>query len=431
MKKMLALVLVFTLVLGVSVCGSAPAADPAPNTGVPGGTSGDTPDEISGTPEISGDLIVWLNDVPYAEALIEAFMGKYPDVNVEFEMVYSLGSTEKLALDGPAGNGPDVFHCAEVSTGIADGLIEPVPADLQAKIEDLIIESAVNSMKRDGKLYGLPFQLSNAALFYNKDLVDFVPETFERIIEFAKTYNDPAAGKYAFRVQPNNDYFMPIYTSAFGYRIFGPNGDDYKNPGFDSPEYAKGLEFFISLREILDVDTVDSQSEFVYNAFDRGEVPFVFNGPWGITSARDAGLNFGVIKIPTINGVQPEAYAGADMACVSSYAKNPAAAFAFLDFMMSVEGARIRYETMGSAIALKDISNIPGLADDEWLQGFAAQANYTHPLPSIPAMNCVWLPEQDMMSLIWDGVLDIEEGQKKLMEDYELALNAIDLSMYN
>lgn len=433
MKKLLALILSLVLMLGLCACASSNQSVKEAPTDAKADDAVSVTEKSSGSGrEISGDLLVWLPYENHAQAIIKAFNKKYPNVHVEYEIIGTLETAEKLSLDGPSGVGADVIWTGADRFNIEDGYIEPFPEDVQTRIENLLLESAVNSVKtEDGKMYGLPFSLQTVALYYNKDLVEAPPETFEEILEFANSYNDPTSGKYALRLMPNSSYTNYFCLTPFGYRWFGESGTDWKNPGFDSPEVAQGLAFFKSLREAYNVDNADATNDAVYGAFDRGEVPFVINGPWGIASAKAAGINFGITKIPTINGKQPYTFAGAQLIAVSSYSKNFDAAFAFTEFFLSNEGAQILFETQGISTALKDISSVPGLSDDEYLTGFAEQERYTYPQPVIPEMNLSWQPTMAMMEFVWDGKLSIEEAQAKAMSDYELLLNGNGKSMYN
>lgn len=433
MKKLLAFTLALALALGLCACtgGQQTAATTAPPESTESATAEPTAEATEGSKEISGNLLVWLPYENHAQALIKAFNEKYPNVTVEYEIIGTLETAEKLSLDGPAGVGADVIWTGADRFNIDDGYIEPFPADVQSRIEDVLLDAAVSAKMKDGKMYGLPISLQTVALYYNKDLVETPPETFEEILEFAKTYNDPASGKYALRLMPNSSYTNYFCLTPFGYRWFGESGEDWKNPGFDSPAVAEGLAFFKSLREAYDVDNADATNDAVYGAFDRGEVPFVINGPWGVASAKAAGLNFGVTKLPTIGGKQPYTFAGAQIIAVSSYSKNFDAAFAFAEFFLSNEGAQILYETQGTSTALKDISGVPGLSEDEYLRGFAEQEQFTYPQPVIPEMNLSWQPTMAMMEFVWDGKLTIEEAQAKAMEDYELLLNGNGESMFN
>ncbi|MCL1819155.1 MAG: maltose ABC transporter substrate-binding protein [Oscillospiraceae bacterium] len=436
MKKLVVLFLIAALLLSLAACGNETAPPPSGiNTPTPTSTTNDS-SAASGTEdqpdvEISGDLYVWIGFEPLAEAIIEGFNNIYPNVNVRYDIV-GLDVDAKLALDGPSGVGPDVFsvgHTA-ISLLVADGLAEPFPASLQDMVKDVMIDSTVSTGTVNGTVYGVPYSVEPVILLYNKDLIDAPPATMEEIIETAKTYNDPAAGKYFMRWALDG-YHNYIFPSAFGFKVFGPNGDDWKNPGLDSPEMAKGLAYYASMRSVFDVNYGDADWNTTIAAFHRGETPLCISGPWGIAGCKDAGLNFGTSKIPTINGVQPNSLSGIMLAAVSSYAKNFDAAFAFVEYMASVEVANMIYGVYGSVPALKDLTGVKGIAEDEWIVGMADQAQYTDAAPTIPEVKYLWEPWGEMSTFVWDGVLSIEEAQDRAMEMYEILLNAGGLSRFD
>ncbi|MCL2035410.1 MAG: maltose ABC transporter substrate-binding protein [Oscillospiraceae bacterium] len=433
MKKKLALVLVFVIVLALSACGGG-GTTPANNTGnqnASAESAGNAPDDGAGG-NISGNLLVWFSDNDNLnQAIGEAFTAKYPNVAIEFG-TWDLEASEKMALAGPAGTGADVFRIAHnaVINSFQDGTSEPFPADLKAKYQDVMVDAVLSAGIIENTLYGAPIMMENIAFIYNKDLVDTPPETFEEIFEFAKTYNNPSANQYAMRWQVTSSYFNHLFLTAFGYQIFGPNGDDYRQFGIDSPNVAQALEFFQSLRDVFPVNAHDANDvDAAEGAFARGEVPFCITGWWQFPTFKEAGVNFGVTKFPTINGVQPRCYSGSHVLAVSSYSQNKDAAFAFVDFCVSEEGATIMYNLSSSLPALKDPSGIPGLSDDEHMMGVIEQAPYADPVPSIPEINFTWDTLKNLYTYVWDGSMTIEDAQTKTMEDYEIQLNAIGKSM--
>ncbi|MCL2084388.1 MAG: extracellular solute-binding protein [Oscillospiraceae bacterium] len=434
MKKVLALVLALALAFIMFACADTSSTGGVTNTPTPpasapaGGTSDDGPDPA----DISGDLLFWMGDTPLAPALIEGFTAQYPNVNVSYEMASFDEIIQKLSLDGPAGMGPDVIAVGDstVSAAVADGLLEPFPADLQAKVEDVILESALSTSTVGESLYGVPYSMEPVVFFYNKDLVDGPPASFEEIIEFAKTYNDPSIGKYAMR-WTTDGYHNHHFLTAFGWRIMGQNWDDWKNPGFDSPEAAKGLAFYKSMRAVFDISTEAADYNATVGAFVRGEAPYLISGPWAVAGCREAGLNFGTSKMPTVNGAQPRTLTANQVVAVSSFSKNFDAAFAFAEYIASVEVANMTYSIYGAAPALKDISGIEGLAEDDMIIGMAEQAAYTDHVPTIPEVQYIWLAWAEMFAFVWDDLLSVEDSQQRAMETYETALNVGGLSMYD
>ena len=375
---------------------------------------------------VAGDLLVWLDNEDWARAVISAFNRHYPDVNVKFENVGNVDSRGKVSLDGPAGIGPDVFLMPHdhIGNAIIDDICLPFPPDMQEKFTDLILDAAIRTCTFEGDLYAVPISTENIAFFYNRDLLGNtpVPQTFEEIIAFAERWNNPSANRYALRWQVDDSYHNYFFLTAFGMELFGPEMDDFRNPGFDSPEAGQGIGFHNSLRRFYNVNTADATWDSTVAAFQRGEVPFTITGPWAIGDAQRNRVNFGITKLPTIEGRQPRCFSGNIVAAVSSYSRNPAAALAFVDFLASVEGKTIQFNLTGKLAAFKDISGIEGLRDDVLLRGIMEQAPYADPMPVIPEVNQMWDAMKALFTFTWDNQLPIEGAQEKAMETYDTSL---------
>ncbi|ABX42669.1 sugar ABC transporter substrate-binding protein [Lachnoclostridium phytofermentans] len=432
-KKVLALLITTTMVFSMVGCGSkgkdvSNSTTPSPTPQSEKKQAESNSNQGGEEKKISGDLLVWLDNDDWADAVIEAFNAKYPDVTIEYQNVGNVDTRGKVSLDGPAGIGPDVFLMPHDHMGIAieDGLCEPMTDELQKKYENNILDAALETCTADGKVYGVPISTENIALFYNKDLYgENPPSSFEEIIEFAKGYNDFAAGKYTMAWQVDDAYHNYLFLTAFGMQLFGPDMRDYKTPGWDTPQVTEAIDFYRSLRkQLFDVNVVDASWDATVAAFQRGEVPLTISGPWAISDALTNGVNFGVTKLPTIKGVQPRCFSGNIIASVSSYAKNKEAAYAFVDFLAGEEGATIMYKVTGKMTALKDISNIAGLKEDVYLKGIQEQSPYADPMPIIPEMSQAWDAIKNLFTFTWDNTLTSKEAQDKAMDTYKTALQA-------
>ncbi|GHT74854.1 maltose-binding periplasmic protein [Spirochaetia bacterium] len=371
-------------------------------------------------------LLVWLDNDGWAEEVIAAFNEKYPDIQIEYQNVGSVDTRGKVSLDGPADIGPDVYIMPHDHIGLAinDGIVEPVPADLRAKYNDLILTASLSTCTSGGELYAVPISTENIAFFYNKDLLGGapVPRSFEEIQRFAETYNNPQTNKWALRWAVDDSYTNYFFLTAFGMELFGPNMDDYRNPGWDGEAARRGVEFHHSFKKYYNVKVADATYDSTVGAFQRGEVPFTIVGPWGIDDAKKNGINFGVTKLPTINGNQPRCFSGNIVAAVSSYSKKMDAAFAFVDFLASLEGETILYEQTGKMAAWKDISTIPGLRDDVYMKGIQEQAPYADPMPIIPEMSQAWDAQKALFTFTWDDQLTVPQAQQKAMETFDTSL---------
>ena len=382
--------------------------------------------EKSAEGRITGNLLVWMDNKEWAEAVITAFNAHFPDVKVHYENVGNVDSRGKVSLDGPAGIGPDVFLMTHdhIGNAIIDDICLSLPIELQQKYSGLLLEASLKTCTFDGELFAIPISTENIAFFYNLDLLEGkpVPSSFEEIIAFAQEWNNPAINRYALRWQVDDSYHNYFFLTAFGMELFGPDMDDFRFPGFDTGGAKRGVEYHNSLRRFFNVNTADATWDATVAAFQRGEVPFTITGPWAIGDARKNGINFGVAKLPTINGNQPRCFSGNIIAAVSSYSKNIPASLAFVDFLAGEEGAKIQFDLTGKLAAYNDVSGIEGLRDDAYLRGIMEQAPFADPMPIIPEVNQMWDALKALFTFTWDRILSVEEAQAKAMETFDIAL---------
>ncbi len=377
-------------------------------------------------------LKVWLDNDDYANAIIEAFNAKYPKVKIEYEKVGAVDTRAKMELDGEAGLGADVFVQPHdgIGASLESAIIGPM-GQYTDQIKDRFLDSSVGTVMSKGQAYGVPISTESVALFYNKTLLneltgsDAAPTEWDQISELAKTYNNKKKNQWTVRWEVGNSYMSYFFLSANGYDLFGKDGTDASKIGFDSAEAKAGLEALKAVRPEWDVNSADATNDTTTLEFAKGKTPFLITGPWAIGDVKKGAdknkFEFGIAQLPKINGNQPVTFSGNQIANVSSYSKYPAAARVFAMFLGSKEGAEALYKTTGKLPALKEqyASEVPGLSDDVLLQGVAAQAAFSKPMPSIPEMANWWDPAKNMIVNVWDGLMSPEEAQKKAVEDFE------------
>jgi len=370
-------------------------------------------------PEEGAKLKLWMDNDEYNQRIVEAWNKLYPDIELTVENVGTTDARGKLELDGPAGVGADVFVTAHdhVTVAAEAGLI--LENDIFADyVKENFMEVSVKAASYKGKIYGFPLTVKTIALFYNKDLVDKPVETWDEMFEFAKQFNKPSENKFALVWQATEPYFAHGFLAGYGYKMFGPNMDDKNQLGWDTPEAIEGMKFYQRLKEIYPVPSQDATWDAMTSLFSSGEVPYAITGPWSIKDFKNAGVNFGIVKLPKLpNGNYPITFSTVDVACVSSYTKYPNAAKLLAKFLASEEGLKIMYETKyelpASLTAQETI-----LANDEYLKAVAEQAENSTPMPSIPEMAHVWDPYKKAFTAVWDGVQDPETALRTAQEEF-------------
>lgn len=327
------------------------------------------------------------------------FKKLYPNVTVTYEPVGSVDARAKIELDGPAGVGGDIFVAPHDHMGalINGGHVLENPMNLAADF----VDAAVTASTYQGKAYGYPLAIESIALFYNKDLVKTPPKTWDEIIAFARTFNNPSQMKYALVWEVGNAYVNYMFMHGFGAPLFGPAGDDRNQHNIDSAGSIAGLRYFQSLRkQLLDVPQADVTGDFCNSSFIEGNAAMILTGPWKINDFTKANVNYGITTIPPFPGktTPPNTFSGLRLAFVSAYTQHPEIAQAFAQFLVSKPVLEKRLEMTKQIPPRKDID-----VKDPLQQGILAQAKFAVPMPAIPQMGTYWSAMGAAFGSIWDG----------------------------
>ncbi|NJN54528.1 MAG: extracellular solute-binding protein [Anaerolineae bacterium] len=112
------------------------------------------------------------------QSLVDAFMEKYPDIDIEVTHIPSQGDYRtRLATDYAAGTPPDVslMNYRHIAAFAAKDLLTPLTPYLDKS--DLIQSDdfypvAINAFTWQGELICLPQNISSLVVYYNQDLFD-------------------------------------------------------------------------------------------------------------------------------------------------------------------------------------------------------------------------------------------------------------------
>lgn len=331
----------------------------------------------------------------------EAFTAQNPNITIEYVNVELGDSTTQIALDGPAGVGPDLFAAPHDKLGelVSGGhvLATENAADVTAKV----LGACSTALTYEGTMYGYPVSAETYALFYNRALIsdDQVPKTWDELVTFCKDFNAANAGKYGFVMDVGNGYYTIIFTTSDDNRLFGPTGTDTTNTNINSAASVKGMQFFQGLRGVLDVPAADLTTSICDTAFSSGNAAMYITGLWNVANFQGAGIDFGVASLPSLPGNDTPAasFSGTRAMFVSAYSEHPTEAAAFAQFLLSDEMQKLRFDITGS------LPSTSITVDAPYITGFLTQLNYAFPMPSIPQMNAFWNAMNAASANIWDG----------------------------
>ncbi len=331
----------------------------------------------------------------------DAYSKSHPNVEIKFVNVELGDAAGQIALDGPAGVGPDIFAAPHDKLGelVNGGHILPtVNADA---VKQSVLGACSQALTYDGKMYGYPISAETYALFYNKDLISEsdVPKTWDDLAKWTKAFNAKNSGKRGFVMDVGNGYYTILFTTAGGNRLFGTSGTDTSSSYLNTANAVNGMKLFQSLKDVLNVPAADLDTGNCDAAFQGGNAAMHITGPWNIKNFKDAGLNFGVAPLPALPGDKNPAssFSGTRAMFVSAYSDYPAEAADFAQFLISASMQQLRFDLTGA------MPSIDTPVSNPYIGGFLKQLDYAFPMPSIPEMAKFWETMGNTSKNIWDG----------------------------
>ncbi len=355
---------------------------------------------IAASAQDTPQLLIWSDETRAGviEELGAAFEEEYGVELVVQQLAFG-DIRDQLRIAGPAGEGPDVIVGAHDWVGelVTNGLLAPI--DLGERAEEFVPVS-LTAFTWDGELYGIPYAVENIGFFYNTDLVEAAPATWDEVVELSMALMESGEAEYGWLRQEGDPYhFHPIQT-AFGGYIFGfDEAGNYTaaDIGVNNDGSVASLEF---VQGLINDGVIPSglDGNAAQTLFFDGQVAMYITGPWNIQPALDAGLNFAIAPIPAgPNGDVGRPFLGVQAFMVSAFSENPFLAQAFLtEFVGSEEVQLALYETGNRAPALLSAQE---QVDDPYLAALAEAGAVGSPMPGIPAMSAVWTAWGDTITL--------------------------------
>lgn len=365
-------------------------------------------------PEEGAKLVVWESkeQMPYMQELAAAFEAEY-GIPVTLEEVPGGDQGGRLATDGPSKLAGDILTMPHDQIGLAvkAGLL--LPNDLyEEETRSTMVEAAIKASSYEGVLYGYPKSVETYALFYNKDLVANPPTTWEEVVAFANTYNDPKQNKYAIMWEFVGYYSYPFIGSFGGY-VFGNENTDINDIGLNNDGTVEGFKFLQSLKPILPMNAGDVTYDVKAQLFQEGKLALNIDGPWSIAAFKDQ-VNLGVVPLPkTAEGNPSTSFSGVKSYYVNSYSNYPIAARMFAHFASSKENQLKNYEMTGAIPANIEAGEDQAIKNDPIISGFFEQFQNSIPMPAVSEINSVWEPLKAVFIAAWD---DTSKDVKQLLD---------------
>lgn len=349
---------------------------------------------------------------------------KENDVKIKLVEKDMFDQLESLALDGPAGKGPDVMMAAYDRIGALGQ--QGHLAEVKLGNESAYDETDKAQVTYDGKIYGEPAVIETLVLYYNKDLVDTAPATFKDLENLSKdsrfAFESEAGKNTGFLAKWTDFYYSYGLIAGYGGYVFGDDGTDPSDIGLNNAGAVEGISYATDWFQNVwpkGMQDIKSAGDFASQQFMSNKTAAIIDGPWQAQTYKENNINYGVAKIPTLNNGQPyQPFGGGKGWVVSNYAKNKDLSQKWLDYVTNQENQEEFFEMVNEIPANQQARETAKAKNDELTTAVIEQYETAQAMPNIPEMGEVWTGAENLM-------FDAASGSKTPKESADEAVKTI------
>ena len=360
-------------------------------------------------PALKGRILFWHDwgdgDTTVLDELIDGFNALNPEVRVVTVAVPSGTLRQRYEETASLGLGPDllILSDADMRPLVDANLLRPI-AD-EAINADKFLSTALDSLRYQDSLYGLPLSLRPVALYYNAEQVTEPARTLEALLQQARNGQALAL---------NAQFVTSLWgLKAFGGSLFDAEGQVVLNQG----GYTNWLNWLKTAQEIPGI-ILDRNDETLQNLFISGRVTYYVGGPQALPSLREQMGAAQVRAAPLPSGPNgtsgPLLHVEAILFNQSSSNHQGELALALAEYLTNAEqNARLMRETdriPANQLVRIDQQAFPVIA------GFAAQARTAVAVPQLPQMGALVAAGEDMLRSVLTGLVDVNEAALELAQ---------------
>ncbi|WP_448522087.1 ABC transporter substrate-binding protein [Pseudothermotoga sp.] len=311
---------------------------------------------------------------------VEEYQKLNPDVEIEIQSVPFDEYLKRILISHTAGVISDIYVLYSLwGVQLVDsGILDQVPKDIADKVKTSFVRAAVDGATIDKAIWGVPVEVANYALVYNKKLLreagfNEPPKTWDELVAMApkltKRNPDGTVAQYGFAFLAGWDSAVVHPYLALLYSNGGkPFKDDFTECLLTSKEAIEALEAELKLFKNGATDPAAS----VWT-FPTGKVAMMIMAPWYETALKlgfkdEYEATVGVAPMPYLKKPATTGYTW--FIAVDNASKNKKAAWDFIRWMTLQDAGG--FTRMGELMG-KNIGSIPPNKQD--IAFFKAELN--------------------------------------------------------
>lgn len=371
-------------------------------------------------------LMVWspqgdqsVDQGQWLQTCCNAFAEEHP----EWDITFVYGVADEASSAGQVSQ--DAEASADVFLYANDNLTTMTDADALVKfggkyreeIEATNSQTSLDSVTKDGEIYGVPFAINTWFLFYDKSVFS------EEDVKNLDTMLEKGVVSFPF----TNSWYLPAFYIGNGCTLFGDGTDASAGVDFGGEKAQEVTDYLIDLESDPNF-RIDADGSGIAGLRD-GSINAMFSGSWDAAAVKEAlGDNMGVAALPTytLNGEEKQmyAYAGTKAVGVNTQSDYMVQAVELAIFLGNEYSQRLHYELENVVPCHTVLLEDEEIMADEVVAAINDTFNRTSILqPNLAEMSNCWTPVENMGKGIRNGSITHENSAEQT-EQMNEAMNS-------
>ena len=388
-------------------------------TGLTGCGSGDGGKE-------SVRLMVWspqgdqsVDQGQWLQTCCNAFAEEHPEWDITF--VYGVADEASSAgqVSQDADASADVFLYANdnLTTMTDANALVKFGGKYREEIEATNSQTSLDSVTKDGEIYGVPFAINTWFMFYDKSVFS------EEDVKNLDTMLEKGVVSFPF----TNSWYLASFYIGNGCTLFGDGTDASAGVDFGGEKAQEVTDYLIDLESNPNF-RIDADGSGIAGIRD-GSINAMFTGSWDAAAIEEAlGDNMGVAALPayTLNGEEKQmySYAGTKAVGVNTQSDYRVQAVELAIFLGNEYSQRLHYELENVVPCNTRLLENEDIMSDEVVAAVNETFNRTSILqPNLAEMSNCWTPVENMGKGIRNGSITHENSAEQT-EQMNEAMNS-------
>ena len=355
----------------------------------------------------------------WLQTCCNAFAEEHP----EWDITFVYGVADEASSAGQVSQ--DAEASADVFLYANDNLTTMTDADALVKfggkyreeIEATNSQTSLDSVTKDGEIYGVPFAINTWFMFYDKSVFS------EEDVKNLDTMLEKGVVSFPF----TNSWYLASFYIGNGCTLFGNGTDASAGVDFGGEKAQEVTDYLIDLESNPNF-RIDADGSGIAGMRD-GNINAMFSGSWDAAAVKEAlGDNMGVAALPTytLNGEEKQmyAYAGTKAVGVNAQSDYMVQAVELAIFLANENSQRLHYELEDVVPCHTALLEDEEILSDEVVAAINDTFNRTSILqPNLAEMSNCWTPVENMGKGIRNGSITHENAAEQT-EQMNEAMNS-------